>query len=273
MASLFDVDPRRELPRVTRRTFSKRFSGLPQGAGPAEVALFNDTWNEYQRPEIGESAVRLFTAAGARVRLPDVVCCGRPMLSEGLVDEARKNARRNLDLLMPLVGRGVPLVGMEPSCILTLRDDYKKLLPGDERVGRLAEATRLFEEALLELVEGGAGLPLADGPSVLLHGHCHQKALVGTGPTEKALKLAGADVSVVDSGCCGMAGLFGYEKGHYEVSMKMGERRLFPAVRDAAGRVVIAPGTSCREQILSGTGQWSLHPAEYLAARLADTVR
>jgi Fe-S oxidoreductase len=236
--------------------------------GPAEVALFNDTWNEYQRPEVGEGAVRLFAAAGARVHLPKVVCCGRPMLSEGLVDEARKNARRNLELLYPLVERGVPLFGLEPSCALTIRDDYRKLLPGDERVERLADATRLFEEALLEL---DAELPLHEGAPVLLHGHCHQKALVGTEPTERALSLtSGADVEVVDSGCCGMAGLFGYEKDHYEVSMKMGERRLFPAVRGAEERVVVAPGTSCREQISDGTGRRALHPAEYLAALLAD---
>ena len=263
-AGLAGIDTRRSLPRVANKTFSKRFSGLPQGVGPAEVALFNDTWNEYQRPEVGEGAVRLFAAAGARIYLPEVVCCGRPMLSEGLVDQARKNAGRNLDLLMPLVERDVPLVGLEPSCILTLRDDYRKLLPDDERVEKLARATRLFEEAMLEL---DAELPLGEGAPVLLHGHCHQKALVGTGPTERVLGLA-ADVEVVDSGCCGMAGLFGYEKGHYEVSMKMGERRLFPAVREAGERVVVAPGTSCREQILDGTERRALHPAEYLASLL-----
>jgi len=197
------------------------------------------------------------------------------MLSEGLIEEARENARRNLDILEPMLERGIPLVGLEPSCILTLRDDYRKLLPDDERVERLAAATRLFEEALLELVEGMDGeLPLGDGTPVLLHGHCHQKALVGTGPTEDALRLApGTGVSVVDSGCCGMAGLFGYEKGHYEVSMKMGERRLFPAVRGAGGRIVVAPGTSCREQIQGGTGTRALHPAEYLASRLKNGSR
>ncbi|MBA2619102.1 MAG: FAD-binding protein [Rubrobacter sp.] len=267
-AALAGIDPRRTLPGVTEKAFSKRFPELPQGDGPVEIALFNDTWNEFQRPEIGEGAVRLFAAAGAKVLLPEVVCCGRPMLSEGLVEPARKNARRNLDLLTPLIERGVPLVGLEPSCILTMRDDYKKLLPDDPRVEKLAQATRLFEEAVLEMeVE----LPLKDGSSVLLHGHCHQKALVGTGPTERALGLApGTDVQVVDSGCCGMAGLFGYEKGHYDVSMKMGGRRLFPAVREAEGRVVVAPGTSCREQIRDGTGRRALHPAEYLASRLQD---
>jgi len=266
-AALAGIDPRRTLPGVTHKTFSRRFAGLPQGDGPVEIALFNDTWNEYQRPEIGSGATRVFAAAGAKVLLPEVVCCGRPMLSEGLVEQARKNARRNLDILTPTIERGVPLVGLEPSCILTMRDDYKKLLPDDPRVEGLAEATRLFEEAVLELE---ADLPLTEGSPVLLHGHCHQKALVGTGPTEKALALApGTEVEVVDSGCCGMAGLFGYEKGHYDVSMKMGNRRLFPAVREAEGRVVVAPGTSCREQIRDGTGRRALHPAEYLASRLS----
>ncbi|MBA4114862.1 MAG: FAD-binding oxidoreductase, partial [Rubrobacter sp.] len=269
-AALIGIDPRRKLPMVAKEAFSKRFPRLPQGAGPVEMALFNDTWTEYQWPEIGTGAVRLFAAAGAKVHLPEVVCCGRPMLSEGLVDVARENARRNLDLLTPLVERGVPLVGLEPSCILTMRDDYRKLLPGDERVEKLAEATRLFEEALLEL---DTELPLRGGAPVLLHGHCHQKALVGTGPTEEVLALApGTEVTVVDSGCCGMAGLFGYEKGHYEVSMKMGERRLFPAVREASESVVIAPGTSCREQIQGGAGRRAQHPAEYLAARLDGHV-
>lgn len=263
-ASLVGIDRRRELPRVAAVPFSRRFPGLPQGAGPAEVALFNDTWNEYQSPGIGEGAVRLLAAAGVRVLLPEIVCCGRPMLSEGLVDEARENARRNLEVLYPLARRGVPLVGLEPSCILTIRDDYEKLLPDDGRVEEVRAATRLFEEALLEV---GEGLKLEPGPPVLLHGHCHQKALVGTGPTERALGLAAEMVEVVDSGCCGMAGLFGYEKGHYEVSMRMGERRLFPAVRESEGEVV-APGTSCRQQILDGTGRRALHPAEYLAARL-----
>lgn len=266
-ASLVGIDRRRKLPQVTERVFSERFGDLPQGDGPL-VALFNDTWNEYQRPEVGEGAVRVLAAAGARVSLPPVVCCGRPMLSEGLIDEARENARRNLDLLEGVIADGTPLVGLEPSCILTLRDDYRRLLPDDERVERLAALTRLFEEAVLDLVDAGAELPLEAGGEVLLHGHCHQKALVGTAPVERMLALGGADVRTVDSGCCGMAGLFGYEKEHYEVSMKMGERRLFPAVREANGRVVVASGTSCREQIKDGTEARALHPAEYLSSRL-----
>ena len=206
----------------------------------------------------------MLAAAGARVLLPEVVCCGRTMLSEGLVDDARRNAARNLELLDPLAQRGVPLAGLEPSCILTIRDDYARLLPGDPRVERVAAATRLFEEALLELDPPA----LAPGGPVVLHAHCHQKALVGAAPTVRALELApGTTVQTLDSGCCGMAGLFGYEREHYDVSMRMGERVLFPAVRAAEGDVV-APGTSCREQIHDGTGREALHPAQWLHRRL-----
>jgi Fe-S oxidoreductase len=188
------------------------------------------------------------------------------MLSEGLVDDARRHAARNLELLDPLARRGVPLAGLEPSCILTIRDDYARLLPGDPRVERVAGATRLFEEALLDLPTRP---PLRPGGPVVLHAHCHQKALVGAGPTERALALApGTEVTTLDSGCCGMAGLFGYEREHYDVSMRMGERVLFPAVR-ATGADVVAPGTSCREQIRDGTGRAALHPAEWLHRRLA----
>jgi FAD/FMN-containing dehydrogenase/Fe-S oxidoreductase len=264
--ALAGIDRRRRLPRVAARTFAQRFGDLPQGDGP-EIALFNDTWTNHQRPEIGEAAVRVLAAAGARVLLPEVVCCGRTMLSEGLVDDARRHAARNLELLDPLARRGVPLAGLEPSCILTIRDDYARLLPGDRRVERVAAATRLFEEALLELPEPP---PLSAGGPVVLHAHCHQKALVGAAPTELALALApGTDVTTLDSGCCGMAGLFGYEREHYDVSMRMGERVLFPAVRAAPDADVVAPGTSCREQIRDGTGRAALHPAQWLARRLA----
>ena len=263
------IDKRRTLPRVAA-PLHRRFPRLRQGSGPAEVALFADTWTTYQRPDIGEAAVAVLTGAGARVLLPRVACCGRPMLSEGLVEPARRSARTNLDALAPLAERGIPIAGLEPSCILTIRDDYASLLPADARVERVAGATRLWEEALLELGRPPRFRDGDDAERVLLHGHCHQKALVGTGPTEAALGLApGVDVETLDAGCCGMAGLFGYEREHYAVSMRMGEHRLFGAVRAAPDATVVAPGTSCREQIADGTGRRALHPAEYLAARLA----
>ena len=263
------IDRRRKLPRVAS-PLHRRFGRLPQGLGPAEVALFSDTWTTYQRPDIGEAAVAVLSAAGARVVLPRVACCGRPMLSEGLVEPARRTARANLEALAPLAEREVPIAGLEPSCILTIRDDYAALLPDDPRVELVAGATRLWEEALLELSERPRLRDDCGAERILLHGHCHQKALVGMGPTEAALSLVkGAEVETLDSGCCGMAGVFGYEREHYAVSMRMGERRLFGAVRTVPDAIVVAPGTSCREQIADGTGRHALHPAEYLAARLA----
>jgi FAD/FMN-containing dehydrogenase/Fe-S oxidoreductase len=260
-----DVDRRRPLPRVAPVSFSRRFAALPRAATGTEVALFNDTWTEHQRPDIGVAAAATLTAAGARVVLPDVVCCGRPMLSTGLVAAARRHALRNLDVLAPLAARGVPLAVLEPSCRSALSEDYARLLPGDPRVSLLAAAARSFEETLLALEPP----PLRAGEPVLVHGHCHEKAMLGDDASERALALApGTEVRSLDAGCCGMAGWFGYERNHYDVSMRIGERRLFPALRADPGAPVIAAGTSCREQIAAGTGRRALHPAEYLAARL-----
>ena len=266
-AALAGIDPRRSLPRVANRTFSKRFPELPQGTGPGGGRPLQRHLERVPAARGRGGGREALRRRGGEGALPEVVCCGRPMLSEGLVDEARKNAKRNLDLLTPLVERGVPLVGLEPSCILTMRDDYRKLLPEDERVESWPKPPASSRR---RCSNSTWSFPCEKANPVLLHGHCHQKALVGTGPTERLLGLA-ADVEVVDSGCCGMAGLFGYEKGHYEVSMQMGERRLFPAVREAGERVVVAPGTSCREQILDGTERRALHPAEYLASLLDGT--
>jgi Fe-S oxidoreductase len=181
----------------------------------------------------------VLAAAGARVILPPRGLVRAADAPRGPGRAGAPQRPRHLEALAPLAERGVPLAGLEPSCILTLRDDYASLLPDDPRVEVVAGATRLWEEALLELPgrprlrdDGGA-------QRILLHGHCHQKALVGTGPTEAALSLvAGAEVETLDSGCCGMAGLFGYEREHYEV--RMGERRLFGAVRGAPDAIVVA---------------------------------
>ena len=167
---------------------------------------------------------------------------------------------------------GLPVVGLEPSSLLTLRDEYLYLLPGDGRAEALAAVARTFEEFVDERAAAGA-LPVrfAEGPRrLLLHGHCHQKALVGTGPARRALALLpGATVEEVDSGCCGMAGSFGYEAEHYAISMQMAERRLLPAVRAAAPEtIIVAAGFSCREQIAHGSGRRALHPAEVLRAAL-----
>jgi Fe-S oxidoreductase len=190
------------------------------------------------------------------------------MISKGLVDEARAAARNTVDSLAGYAAQGIPIVGLEPSCILSLKDEYLYLLPGEARVREVAEQAMTFEEFISrEADEGRFSVELGEiGQKALLHGHCHQKALVGIGPSVHTLSLApGLAVEEVDSGCCGMAGSFGYEAEHYELSIAMGERRLLPAVRAAeADTLIVAAGVSCRQQIAHGTGREALHPAQVL---------
>ena len=266
------IDRRRPLPRLAPETFTAWFArrAHPAAAPRGEVVLFDDTFATYNAPEIGRAAVELLEAAGYRVVLVDKKCCGRPLISKGLLAEAREHAAWNVARLHPYAARGVAIVGLEPSCLLTLRDEAVDLLRTDlARV--VARQSVLLEEFLLS--ERGRGLELrfsGDDRKALLHGHCHQKALVGTGPTVAALRWAGFEVTEVDSGCCGMAGSFGFEREHYDLSVALGNRRLAPAVKAApAGTVLVAPGISCRQQIDHLTGRRALHPAEVLREALA----
>jgi len=237
-----------------------------------KVVLFNDTFNTYNYPHVSIAATEVLEAAGFEVVLPGHKCCGRPMISKGLVNKARRAARDTVARLLPFAEQGLPIVGLEPSCILSLRDEYFALLPGDWRIKKVAEQCYTFEEFMAKLVaEGELNLALEDeARHVLLHGHCHQKALVGTGPSQQMLTLPqGYTVTEVDSGCCGMAGAFGYETEHYDISLAMAERRLLPAVREQSQDTIIAAaGVSCRQQIKHGTGRQALHPVEVLRAAL-----
>jgi len=205
------------------------------------------------------------------VALADKKCCGRPMISKGLLQKAKENAAYNVDRLVRYAEQGIPIVGLEPSCILTFRDEYPDLLD-DPRAARLAKGTFLIEEFLLGLHEKEQlRLPLRAGAkSMMLHGHCHQKALVGSNPSLQVLRLLpGARVDEIDSGCCGMAGSFGYEKEHYDMSLAIGNRRLFPAIKAADPACeIVAAGVSCRQQILHGTGRRARHLVEVLADAL-----
>ena len=227
--------------------------------------LFHDTFVTYNTPHIGRAAVGLLEAAGYRVVLVDRKCCGRPLISKGLLEEAREHSTWNVAQLAPYARRGVPIVGLEPSCLLTLRDETVDLVRTDE-ARAVAKQSFLLEEFLLR--ERAAGLTLrfvGYGKKVLLHGHCHQKAMVGMAPTVAVLRWAGYEVSEIDSGCCGMAGSFGFEKEHYAISISLGNRRLAPAVKAApADTVVVAPGISCRQQIEHLGGRTAKHPAEVL---------
>ena len=228
----------------------------------------------YNYPRIGMAAVKLLEAAGFEVIVEERrACCGRPMLSKGFVEEARKLARRNVEVLAPYAQQGIPIVGTEPSCILTLRDEYRDLLPDDADVAAVAREAFMIDEFLAKLDQAGdLGIVWKDGagPEVLFHGHCHQKALIGMGPSMAMLATAGCTATESGAGCCGMAGSFGYEAEHYEVSRKIGEERLFPAVAAATPATTVSvAGVSCRQQIEHFTDRGTKHIAEVLAERIA----
>jgi FAD/FMN-containing dehydrogenase/Fe-S oxidoreductase len=266
------IDRRRPLPTLAPQTFTEWFARLrPPATGVrGEVVLFHDTFTTFNVPEIGRAAVELLEAAGYRVVLTERKCCGRPLISKGLLDQAREHAAWNVARLHPYAARGISIVGLEPSCLLTLRDEAVDLLRTDE-ARTVARQSLLLEEFLL--LERGRGLTLpfvAHGRRALLHGHCHQKALVGTAPTVAVLRWAGFEVSEVDSGCCGMAGSFGFEQEHYDLSVWLGNRRLAPAVQAAAADTeIVAPGMSCRQQIDHLAGRRARHPAQVLRGALA----
>ena len=267
MERVAGIDRRRPLPALASETFTDWFKNhkAPASAPRGEVVLFHDTFITYNAPAIGQAAVGLLEAAGYRVVLVDRKCCGRPLISKGMLEEAREHSRWNVAQLAPYATRGVPIVGLEPSCLLTLRDETVDLVRSDD-ARTVAKQTFLLEEFLMRERAKGLTLPFTgNGRKALLHGHCHQKAMVGTAPTVAALKWAGFDVSEVDSGCCGMAGSFGFEREHYDISVALGNRRLAPAVKAApADTVVVAPGISCRQQIEHLAGRRAKHPAEAL---------
>ena len=273
------VHPERRLPAFTSRTFTRRWRAHvrtrpARRATRGQVVYFHDTFATYNYPQIGMAAVKLLEAAGFEVVVEERrACCGRPMLSKGLVNDARKVARRNVALLAPHAKRGTPIVGTEPSCILTLRDEYRDLLPNDPDVAAVARQAFMVDEFLAKLdAAGDLGIGWRDdaGPSVLFHGHCHQKALIGVGPSLAALRAAGCAPTETGAGCCGMAGSFGYEANHYEVSRQIGEDRLFPAVAAAPAETVVAvAGVSCRQQVEHFTDRQPTHIAEVLAERIA----
>ena len=257
------ISAARPLPRFQRHDLLSWFRRRPAPGRPAsqgELIFIADSFTTFTEPSVGRAAIELLELAGWRVRLEAAGCCGRASLSKGLVDQARRMAAAMAGRLGEAAARGVPIVGAEPSCLLTLRDEYLALLPDDPAAQALAAATRLPEELLVEAIASDRLVlpPENDlrGRRILFHGHCHQKALAGTAATMALLRaIPGAEVVEVDAGCCGMAGSFGFEAEHYELSMSIGELRLFPAVRaEAAETIIAATGVSCRQQIAHGAG-------------------
>jgi Fe-S oxidoreductase len=262
--ALAGLAPERKLPRFAAETFQDWFRRRPpRNAGRPPVLLWPDTFNNYFFPQTAQAAVEVLEAAGRRVVVPmQSLCCGRPLYDYGMLDRARAYLQEVLEALRPAGREGVPVVGLEPSCVAVFRDELVNLLPDDEDARRLSKQSFLLSEFLAQC-EGYR--PPRLRRRALVHGHCHHKALMGMGAEEKVLTALGLDYQVLDSGCCGLAGSFGFEKDHYDVSMKIGERVLLPAVREAGPDVlVIADGFSCREQIEHGTGRRALHLAEVL---------
>ena len=265
------IDRRRQLPSFSSQTFEQWFraretTGTEGVRGV--VVLLPDTFTNYNHPELGGAAVKVLERLGYSVVVPKMACCGRPMLSAGMIDRARASAAANVDAVHPYVQQGARVVGLEPSCILTFRDEYLDLLEDDGRVSSIANASMLIEEFVAEAITAGAELRPSQEPGrVLFHGHCHQKALVGTGAAMEVLRsIPGCDAEEIESGCCGMAGSFGMEKEHYDVSMRIGEQGLFGPIREAGdGVTVVSEGVSCRQQIADGTGANAKHLVEVLA--------
>jgi Fe-S oxidoreductase len=267
------IDRRRPLPRFARDTLIRWDRRRAKSTG-REVVFLADSFTTFTEPAIGRAAIELLEAAGYAVRLESGGCCGRSSISKGLLDRARGMAEAMTERLAPYAERGVPIVGCEPSCLLTLREEHLSLQPGSARAKVVADQARLVEELLVEAIDAGRlrldpGSKVA-GSRILFHGHCHQKALAGTEATVELLeRVPGAEVVELDAGCCGMAGSFGFEAEHYELSMQIGELRLFPALRrEDAGTLVAATGVSCRQQIAHGVGREARHPVEIVRAAL-----
>jgi FAD/FMN-containing dehydrogenase/Fe-S oxidoreductase len=261
------IDRRRPLPPFARQTFDawwQRRAARDGAVARPQVVLFADTFLRYNYPAIGRAAVRVLEGLGYEVAVPAVVCCGRPMISKGLLGVATARARENLSRLLPYARAGVPIVGCEPSCLLTFRDEIPDLVQSDD--ARLVTTRAwLIDEFLHQHVQKHGWPAAAAGRKALLHGHCHQKAMVGTRAAAGVLHAAGFEVQEVDSGCCGMAGSFGFEREHYDISLAIGERRLLPAVRSApVETTVVAMGVSCRQQIAHGASRRALHLVEAL---------
>ena len=257
----------RPLPRLAPRTFRAGFARRAPAPAGREVLLWVDTFTNHFSPHVAEAAVEVLEAAGFRARLPRrPLCCGRPLYDAGLLGLARRQLRRAAAALAPGLAAGLPVVVLEPSCLSVFRDELGNLLPGDGAAQRLGAAAVSLAELL---TREGWSPPRRLTGRALVQGHCHQRAVVGMAPDLALLEATGLEAELLDAGCCGLAGPFGFEAGHYELSMRIGELALFPAVRRAGpGTLVLADGFSCAAQIAHGTGRAPLHLAEVLRLAL-----
>lgn len=272
IGSIMHFSKQRKIPAIAKQTLRSWLKKNPPAKECSrKLYLFADEFTNYMDVEIGIAFVELMRALGYDVVIPEHTDSGRVDISKGLLKKARKLARRNVEALSALIGDETPLVGLEPSCILTFRDEYPDLVGDDlkEKARQLSKNALLFDEFIVREFKNGrisADSFTSQPLTIKLHGHCHQKALVSILPSKAMLSIpCNYKVEVIPSGCCGMAGAFGYDRNNYELSMAIGEQVLFPAVRNASAETVIAaPGTSCRQQIHDGTGRTALHPVQIL---------
>ena len=270
LKTLAGVASQRELPSLARRSFQSSGRKAPAAGNAASVLLWPDTWNNYFHPPALEAAQKVLHSAGFNVQSPvGHVCCGRPLYDFGFLDRARKYLLDILDRLGPQIDSGMPFVILEPSCASVFRDELINFFPRHERAQRLSKQTFLLSEFLARHAPGYQP-PRLNGRDIVLHGHCHHKALMGMHDEMSLLTATGANVNLLDSGCCGMAGPFGFEREKYEVSQAIGERVLLPAVRAASeDTILITDGFSCREQIKQNTPRRAVHLSEVLAGQLS----
>ena len=262
---LAGIAPARQIPAFAPQTFKQWFRQRePRNVGRPRVILWPDTFNNHFHPQTAMAAVEVLEAAGFQVEVPQLaLCCGRALYDHGMLVTARRLLQDILDALRPQIEEGVPVVGLEPSCVAVFRDELLNLFPNDEDAKRLSQQTFLLSEFLVRQAEHYE-LPQLQRKA-LVHGHCHHTALMKLKDEETVLAKLGLDYTILDSGCCGMAGAFGFEKEHYDVSLKVGERVLLPAVRSAGTEtLIIADGFSCREQIAQATDRRALHLAEVI---------
>jgi FAD/FMN-containing dehydrogenase/Fe-S oxidoreductase len=270
LEKLAGIDRRRSLPTLRARHLRRWFRRHKpeRGTGRAgRVLLLDDCFTTYSEPQIGEAAVRVLERAGYQVELAKIACCGRPMISKGFLPEARKLIARQVHELVPRLANGTTILGLEPSCILTLADEWPELVPGPD-ARRVAHAAQLADAWLTrQLDEQRCSLEFSPKPGrCVVHGHCHQKALVGMDGTVGLLRrIPGLDVRALDTGCCGMAGLFGYEREHFDLSVAIARLALLPELENEPDALVVAPGTSCRHQIKDLAHRRGWHPFELVA--------
>ena len=271
---LFGIDRRRSLPAWTGKTLAEQWNSRDRSTAQPNLILFRDTFTNYYDPQIGMSAADVLETAGFHVGLGPDICCGRPLISQGLLADARDRAGDTIRKLYPAAHHGTPIVVLEPSCLSALVDDLPALGSGElqQQAKTGAQSLVLFEDFLEDSLQSGrASLTFHKGPSsVVLHGHCHQKSLGLVAPAKSLLgRIPDTQVVELDSGCCGMAGSFGYTREHFDISEQIGERRLLPAARALdETSVMVASGTSCRHQVLDFTKVEAQHPATLLKSLL-----